>query len=88
MREMTATEASRNFAAVLDFAEHGETIIVTRAGRRVASVGPAPRANGAALREVFQRWQRNPALDDTFASQVAQARQAATAEFDADPWNG
>ncbi|MEW2306151.1 type II toxin-antitoxin system prevent-host-death family antitoxin, partial [Streptomyces sp. NPDC006655] len=27
---MTATEASRNFASVLDSAERGETIVITR----------------------------------------------------------
>ncbi|MGH3907938.1 MAG: type II toxin-antitoxin system Phd/YefM family antitoxin [Pseudonocardiaceae bacterium] len=30
MREVSATEASRNFSAVLDSAEHGETVLVTR----------------------------------------------------------
>jgi prevent-host-death family protein len=86
MREMSASEASRNFSAVLDSAEHGETIVVTRAGRRVALITPAPRANGKALREVFRRWQGNPALDDTFAANVAAAREVASADLDSDPW--
>ncbi|MGH9292175.1 MAG: type II toxin-antitoxin system Phd/YefM family antitoxin [Acidimicrobiales bacterium] len=72
---------------MLDSVEHGETIVVTRAGRRVALISPAPRANGAALREVLCRWQHNPALDEAFASQVEHARQAVSAEADADPWN-
>lgn len=88
MREMAASEASRSFSAVLDSAEHGETIVVTRAGRRVALITPAPRANGAALRQVFARWQHNPALDDAFAAQVSAAREAASAELDTDPWHG
>lgn len=88
MREMTASEASRNFSAVLDAAERGETIVVTRAGRRVAVLAPAPRANGAALREVFERWRGNPALDDAFAANVAAARDTASTEADADPWRG
>lgn len=87
MREMTASEASRNFSAMLDSAEHGETIVVTRAGRRVALISPAPDANGFALKEVFSRWRHNPALDETFMSQVAQIRQAASTEADTDPWN-
>lgn len=86
MREMSASEASRHFSAVLDAAEHGDTIVVTRAGRRVALIVPAPRANGAALREVFGRWQGNAALDDTVAANVAAAREAASTELDADPW--
>ncbi|MGB3184495.1 MAG: type II toxin-antitoxin system prevent-host-death family antitoxin [Ornithinimicrobium sp.] len=83
---MTASEASRSFSAVLDSAEHGETIVVTRAGRRVAAITPAPRANGAALRAVFERWHGNPALDGTLATRVDAARQSASAELDTDPW--
>lgn len=86
MREMTASEASRSFSAVLDSAERGETIVVTRSGRRVALIAPAPQANGAALREVFRRWEENPALDDDFAERVTAASTAASVELDTDPW--
>lgn len=85
---MTASEASRNFSAVLDDAERGETIVVTRSGRRVAMIIPAPRANGKALREVIGRWRGNVAFDETFADSVASARDAASADLDADPWRG
>ena len=84
---MTASEASRNFSAVLDEAEHGETIVVTRNGHRVALIVPAPRANGGALREVFRRWNGNPTLDDTFAENVASVRETASADLDGDPWH-
>lgn len=87
MREMSASEASRSFSAVLDAAEHGETIVVTRAGRRVATVAPAPRANGAALREVFRRWHGDSALDDAFGARVSAARDVASSELDTDPWH-
>lgn len=70
MREMAASEASRSFSAVLDSAEQGETIVITRGGRRVATIAPAPRSNGAALREVFERWHQNAALDDAFAATI------------------
>ena len=83
---MTASEASRNFSALLDEAEHGETIVVTRNGRRVALIVPAPRSNGRALRDVFRRWHGHEALDDAFAENVAAARSAVTAELDTDPW--
>ncbi len=56
MREMTTSEVSRNLSAVLDDAEGGETIAVTRSGHRVALIVPAPRANGAAVAEVFRKW--------------------------------
>lgn len=51
MKTMTATEASRDFASVLDRAEHGETIAITRGGRRLAILSPAPVGNGASLKE-------------------------------------
>lgn len=86
MREMTASEASRGFSAVLDLVEHGETVVVTRGGRRLATIAPTPRANGAALRSVFERWHGDPALDDTFAERVTAARDSAAADLDADPW--
>ncbi len=34
---MTATEASRSFAALLDEAERGNTVVLTRGGRRIAT---------------------------------------------------
>lgn len=86
MRELTASEASRNFSAVLDSVENGETIVVTRAGRRIASIAPAPPATGAALNAVLARWQSAPALDDDFAESIEAARNAATSEKDSDPW--
>jgi prevent-host-death family protein len=82
---MTASEASRNFSNVLDRAERGETIVVTRAGRRVALIVPAPRANGRALLDVFHRWRGNAGIDEKFAANVAAAREAAGE--DADPWH-
>ena len=88
MREMSASEASRNFSTVLDQAEHGETIVVTRARRRVALIVPAPRANGGALLDVFRRWRGEPGLDGEFAANVSAARSAAPSEEDTDPWRG
>lgn len=86
MREISASEAARNFSAVLDSAEHGETLVVTRGGKRVALIVPAPRANGAALREVFRRWHGDPAIDDATSDNIAAVREAASADLDTDPW--
>ena len=86
MREVTASEASRNFSAVLDSVERGEIIVVTRAGRRVASIAPTPAATGAALNAVLTRWRGAAALDDDFAESIDAARAAASTEDDRDPW--
>ena len=61
---MTATEASRRFAAVLDEAERGETIVVTRGGRRVAMIGPAPTASGRAVKELLRRHRPDDRWED------------------------
>jgi prevent-host-death family protein len=86
MREVTASEASRNFSAVLDSVERGEIIVVTRAGRRVASIAPTPAATGAALNAVLTRWRGAAALDDDFAESIDTARAAGSTEDDRDPW--
>ena len=72
MRTMTATDASRAFAALLDEAERGETIIITRGGRRIATVGPVDVSNGS---DVVALLAYSPA-DDEFASDVEAAREA------------
>ena len=78
---MTATEASRSFAALLDEAERGETIVVTRGGRRIATIGPATAANG---REVLALL-TGPPIDDEFAADVDAARAAVESEEPAWP---
>ncbi len=82
MKIMTASEASRAFSAVLDDAEHGETIIITRAGRRVATIAPASAATWSAFCDALRDWK--PTDDPTLESDVAAARNAVT--LDGHPW--
>ncbi|MFI9462145.1 type II toxin-antitoxin system Phd/YefM family antitoxin [Streptomyces xiamenensis] len=79
MRTMTATEVARNFASVLDRAEHGETIVITRGGRRLATLAPTPAGNGAAIKEFLAA--QSP--DEDFADDVAAARESVTDEMGA-----
>jgi prevent-host-death family protein len=65
---MTATEASRRFAAVLDDAEHGETIVVTRGGRRVAVIGPAAATPGSAVKQMLRRHRPDAGWEDDLRS--------------------
>ena len=54
MKNLTATEAARHFADVLDAVEHDhETFVVTRGGRVVASIGPAVGGGGRGLKKVL-----------------------------------
>lgn len=60
-------------------------MVITRGGRRVALIVPAPRANGHAVAEVLDRWRGQVGADDEFAANVAAAGDMPT-ELDADPW--
>lgn len=86
MIEMTASEASRGFSSLLDLVEQGETVVVTRGGYRIAVVAPAGAGNGSRLQEVFDRWSGTAAVDEAFAESVEEARRAASASEDSDPW--
>ena len=68
---VSATEASRSFAALLDQVENGATVIVTRGGKRIAMIGPSPAGNGAAFRDLLAR-----VPDDGFERDIAAARSA------------
>ncbi len=57
---MTATDVARNFSLVLDAVAGGETIVITRGGRRVAELTPMPAGNGAAVREALRRHAPDP----------------------------
>lgn len=81
MRTVTATEASRSFAALLDEVEAGETVVVTRGGRRIAAIGPASAGNGLE----FLRLMEDAVPDEDFASDVLTAREVATLEGPAWP---
>ncbi len=78
---MSATEASRSFAALLDEAERGGTVVVTRGGRRIATIGPATAGNGVAVVELLA----SAAMDADFAADVFAAREAVVSEAPAWP---
>jgi len=69
---VTATEASRTFAALLDEAERGQTVVITRGGRRIASLGPATASNGAEVLALLAA----DAVDENFAADVLAGRDA------------
>lgn len=70
------TEASRSFAALLDEAERGETVVVTRGGRRIAAIGPATAGNGGEVLALLA----STAIDEDFAADVLAARDAVALE--------
>ena len=58
MREVEATEAKARFAELLGAAESGETIVITRHGRPVAHVVPAPTQHRASSEEAVEQFRR------------------------------
>lgn len=82
MKVMSASEVSRAFSAVLDEAEHGETIVITRAGRRVATMTATSAATWGSLRAMLVDWV--PPVDPALEDDMRAARTAVT--LDEDPW--
>ncbi|MFD4444449.1 type II toxin-antitoxin system Phd/YefM family antitoxin [Nocardia sp. NPDC058519] len=86
MKEISATEAARAFARVLDEAEAGEEFVITRKGVCVARLLPAPRANGAGLNGLARKWSGRIGLDDEFEAAVDAIDLYASTDEDSDPW--
>lgn len=84
MSEISATDASKRFADLLDAVEHrGETFTVVRRGRVVATIAPARRRTGADLRRILAE---HPP-DDRWADDLRELRRFAGEAAAVDPWN-
>jgi antitoxin (DNA-binding transcriptional repressor) of toxin-antitoxin stability system len=71
VRRLTATEAARRFSDLLDQVEHaGETFLVERHGRVIASVSPAAAATGRVLKDAL----RARPVDDAWPDELAALR--------------
>jgi antitoxin (DNA-binding transcriptional repressor) of toxin-antitoxin stability system len=83
MKEISATEAARGFAALLDAVEHeGETFVVRRNGRLVAAVQPVPGATGRAVKDLLAGGPR----DTRWAEDLRDLRSGLP--VGASPWEG
>ena len=82
MRQLSATDAARRFSEVLDGVERsGESYIVIRHGRPVATIGPASGGTGKALKDVL----RANRPDDAWADELRELREGM--EPVTDPWH-
>ena len=82
MRRLTATEAARRFSDVLDQVEHdGETFLVERHGRVIASLAPAAAASGQTVKALL----RAQPVDARWPEDLAALR--AGVESQERPWN-
>ena len=83
MKSLTATDAARRFADVLDQVEsRGETFVIIRRGRAVARIGPAGAGRGGAVKDLLRAAPRDPAwVDET-------RRMRAALRIEDRRWNG
>ena len=83
MADISATDASKRFADLLDAVEHrGESFTIVRRGRTVATISPVRHGTWSDLRRIFDEYP----LDDEFARDVDQARQFILDPTVRDPW--
>jgi prevent-host-death family protein len=81
VKQLSATEASRRFSEVLDGVERsGESYVVVRHGRAVATIGPAGGETGKALKEALGT--HRP--DALWSAELRELREGT--EPVADPW--
>lgn len=83
MRRLTATEAARRFSDLLDRVErNGETFVVERRGRAVASIRPAAAVSGRTVKDLL----RAQAPDPDWERELADLR--GSVEPEERHWNG
>lgn len=77
MKTLSATEAARRFADLLDAVEHGrESFVITRRGRPVARVAPAATGTGKVVKELI----RAHRPDTAWAGELRELRGLLTVE--------
>lgn len=71
MKQLSATDAARQFSDVLDSVEtDNETFVVVRHGRAVATIGPATAGTGRALKRAL----RDRPPDSDWATELRELR--------------
>lgn len=56
MKDITATEAARNFSDLLDAVEHRkESFVVRRGGKPVARIAPASASSGVEVKKLLRK---------------------------------
>ena len=69
MPEVSATDAARNFADLLDAVEHrGERFTIVRRGRAVAQIEPVMSGRGADVKSMLRRHRADPRWRDDLAA--------------------
>lgn len=80
MVTMTATQAARNFASMLNAVEHGEVVIITRDGVPVGRFTPERRTTADRLKDAMRDRPADPGFADDLEALRADLRSAFTDE--------
>ncbi|MEO7804424.1 MAG: type II toxin-antitoxin system prevent-host-death family antitoxin [Actinomycetota bacterium] len=82
MKDITATDAARNFSDLLDAVEHrNESFVVRRGGKPIARISPAIHSSGGAVKKLLREFPP----DKNWAKDLANVRAELTSEER--PWN-
>lgn len=76
MTDMSATDAARNFADLLDAVERGEQFNIVRRGKVVAHIEPVGRGRGAAVKHAL----RGHSADADWPGDLARTRRVLAVE--------
>lgn len=76
MITVTATQAARNFASLLNAVEHGETVVVTRDGVPVGRIAPERRTSADRLKDALREHPADAGFADDLAAAHASLRSA------------
>lgn len=80
MKTLTATQAARSFASLLDAVEHGEVVVITRDGVTVGRFVPERRTTADRLKEALRDRAADPAFADDLEAVHTDLREAFTDE--------
>jgi prevent-host-death family protein len=76
MADVSATEAARNFADLLDAVERGERFTIIRRGKAVAQLEPSHHGRGGDVKSML----REHRPDSGWACELAETRRLLTAQ--------
>jgi prevent-host-death family protein len=82
---MTATQAARNFAGLLDAVEHGEAVVITRDGMAVGRFVPERRTTADRLKDALRSTPADPGFADELEASRAELRTLSVDEVRAWP---
>jgi prevent-host-death family protein len=80
MIAVTATQAARNFANILDQVERGETIVITRDGVPIGRLSPERRTSAERLKAALRDNPADEGFSDDLEAAHADLRSAFTDE--------